>query len=280
MGAARALARAAEWALPRVPPAWQGPVSEVVGTIAYLAAPRGRAAVRANLAMIAPERSLSVRRVFVNQVRQYLEVFHIPRLDRARFDEIVRVEGWEHFLCAQRAGKGVIFGSAHFGPVALVGQILITRGFTLTLPAEKTDSEFMHAVNRARQAQGMVLVPIDSGLALHRVIRDGGVLGILADRAVTGVGERVEFFGRPALLPSAQVALALRTGAALVPAFAWREKGFLHARIEEPLELVSTGDRDADVRAGVRRFAAILERYIKEHPEQWTVFEPVWGRNG
>jgi len=276
MGAARALARAAEWALPRVPPVWQGPISEIVGTIAYLAVPRARAAVRANLAIVAPERSLSARRVFVNQVRQYLEVFQIPRLDRARFDAIVRVEGWENFLCAQRLGKGVIFGSAHLGPVALVGQILITRGYTLTLPAEKTDSEFMHAVNRARQAQGLVLVPIDSALGIHRVIRDSGVLGILADRAVTGVGETVEFFGRPALLPSAQVALALRTGAALVPAFAWREKGLLFAQIEEPLELMSTGDRDADVRTGVRQFAARLERYIKEHPEQWTVFERVW----
>jgi KDO2-lipid IV(A) lauroyltransferase len=280
MGAARALARAAEWALPRVPPGWQGPISEIVGTIAYMAAPRGRKAVRANLAIISPEVSLSARRVFVNQVRQYLEVFQIPRLDRARFDAIVRVEGWDHFLCAERLGKGVIFGSAHLGPVALVGQILMQRGFTLTLPAEKTDSEFMHAVNRARQAQGLVLVPVDSALGIHRVIRDGGVLGILADRAVTGVGERVEFFGRPALLPSAQVALALRTGAALVPAFAWRERGLLIARIEEPLELVSTGDRDADVRAGVRRFAARLESYIREHPEQWTVFEPVWGSNG
>jgi KDO2-lipid IV(A) lauroyltransferase len=280
MGAARAFAAAAERVLPRVPPEWQGPISEIVGTIAYLAAPRQRSAVRANLATIAPERSLSVRRVFVNQVRQYLEVFHIVRLDRARFDAVVRVEGWDHFLCAQRSDKGVIFGSAHFGPVALVGQILMTRGFTLTLPAEKTDSELMRAVNRARQAQGLVLVPIDSALGIHRVIRDGGVLGILADRAVTGVGERVEFFGQPALLPSAHVALALRTGAALVPAFTWREKGLLIAHIEKPLELVSTGDRDADVRAGVRQFAARLEHYIGQHPEQWTVFEPVWDPRG
>jgi len=263
-----------------VPPAWQGPISEVVGTVAYLTAPRQRAAVRANLAIIAPGRSLSARRVFVNQVRQYLEVFQIPRLDRARFDATVRVEGWDRFLCAQRTGKGVIFGSAHLGPVALVGQILMQRGYILTLPAERTDSEFMHAVNRARQAQGLVLVPLDSALAIHRVIRDGGVLGILADRAVTGVGERVEFFGRPALLPSAQVALALRTGAALVPAFAWRENGLLYARIEEPLKIVSTGDRGADVRAGVQRFAAILERYSTERPEQWTVFQPVWESRG
>src|SRR6267143_3974300 len=276
MGAARALASAALAVLPRVPPTWHGPISEVIGTIAYLAVPHARAAVRANLAVSAPERSHSVRRVFVNQVRQYLEVFHIVRLDRARFEAIVRVEGWDRFLCAQRLGKGVIFGSAHFGPVALVGQILMARGYTLTLPAEKTDSELMRAVNRARQAQGLVLVPMDSALSIHRVIRDGGALGILADRAVTGIGERVEFFGRPALLPSAHVALALRTGAALLPAFAWREKGFLMARIEEPLELMSTGDRDADVRAGVSQFAAQLERYVKEYPEQWSVFEPVW----
>jgi phosphatidylinositol dimannoside acyltransferase len=280
MGAGRALANAVEWVLPRVPPAWQGPISEAVGTIAYLAAPRARAAVRANLRAIAPERSLSTRRVFVNQVRQYLEVFQIPRLDRARFDSIVRVDGWDRFLCAERLGKGVIFGSAHLGPIALVGQVLIGRGYTLTLPAEKTDSELMRAVNRARQAQGLRLVPMDSALSLHRVIREGGVLGILADRAVTGVGERVEFFGRTALLPSAHVALALRTGAALVPAFTWRENGLLCARVEEPLELVSTGDRAADVRTGVRQFAALLERYIKEHPEQWTVFEPVWGGDG
>jgi phosphatidylinositol dimannoside acyltransferase len=280
MGAGRALASAAEWVLPRVPPTWQGPISEVVGTIAYLVAPRARAAVRANLSVIAPERSLSARRVFVNQVRQYLEVFHIPRIDRARFDAIVRVEGWDHFLCAQQAGKGVIFGSAHLGPVALVGQLLMARGYTLTLPAEQTNSELMRAVNRARQAQGLRLVPMDSALGIHRVIRDGGPLGILADRAVTGVGERVQLFGRATLLPSAHVALALRTGAALLPAFAWRDKGLLVARIEEPLKLVSTGDRDADVRAGVQQFAALLERYIREHPEQWTVFEPLWSSHG
>src|SRR5437667_983308 len=277
MGPARALARAAEWALPRVPPVWEGPISEIVRTIAYLAVPRARAAVRAHLAVISPERPLSARRVFVNQVRQYLEVFQIPRLDRARFDAVVRVEGWDNFLCAQRLGKGVIFGSAHLGPIALVGQVLITRGFTLTLPAEKTDSEFMRAVNRARQAQGLVLVPMDSAIGIHRVIRDGGVLGILADRAVTGVGERVEFFGRTALLPSAHVALALRTGAALLPAFASRENEFLVARLQEPVVLASPAARASDVRAGVRQFAARLERYVKEHPEQWSVFEPVWG---
>ena len=276
MGAARAFAQAAEWLLPRIPPSLQVPLSEIVGTAAFLFAPRQRAAVRANLEILAQGRPLRARRVFVNQVRQYLEVFQIPHLDRARFDRIVRVDGWENFECALANGKGVIFASAHLGPVALVGQVLMTRGHTLTLPAEPTTSELMQAVNRARQAQGLRLVPVDSAFGIHRVMRRGGVLGFLADRAVTGVGERVRFFGRDALLPSAHVAIALRTGAALVPAFTWREGGRLFAQIEKPLELASTGDREANVHAGVQQFAEILERYVAEYPEQWTVFEPVW----
>src|SRR5206468_6614961 len=67
----------------------------------------------------------------------------------------------------------------------------------------------------------------DLAFGIHRVLRRGGVLGFLADRAITGVGERVEFFGRQTLLPSAHVALAHRTGAALVPAFTWRQNGML-----------------------------------------------------
>lgn len=271
-----ALAVALERILPRIPMRWHAPVAEVVGTIAYASASRARSAVRANLAVVAPSGRASTRRVFVNQVRQYLEVFRIPRIDRDRFAATVRIEGWENFECARERGKGVVFASAHLGPVALVGQIVTTRGFEITLPVEPATSDLMRAVNRARSAQGLKLVPITSAFGFHRVLRRGGILAVLGDRAVTGVGERVDFFGRPTLLPSAHVALALHTGAALVPAFTWREGRTLVAHIEKPLELPQTGDRAADVREGVRRFAERFEGYVSRFPEQWTVFEPVW----
>jgi KDO2-lipid IV(A) lauroyltransferase len=276
MSAARALADAAERVLPHVAPSWHTPIAEAVGTIAFLAAPRARAAVRANLAVVAPDRGDLARRVFVNQVRGYLEVFQIPALDAERLIATVRVDGWERFMRAHDQGKGVIFASAHLGPVALVGQILMARGFELTLPVEPAQSELMRAVNRARAARGLHLVSLDAPLGIHRALRRGGVLGFLADRAVSGVGHRVPFCGRETLMPSAHVALALRTGAALVPAFAWREGAQLHAYVEDPLDLPDTGDRESDVREGVRRFAAVLERYVRRYPDQWTVFDQVW----
>ena len=168
--------------------------------------------------------------------------------------------------------------SAHFGPVQLCGQILLARGYEVTLPVETETTAFARALNRARASMGLRLVQTDSALGIGRVLRRGGVLGLLVDRAVTGTGECVPFFGREALLPSAHVALALRTGAPLIPAFAHRDSGRLRAVIEPPLELERSGDHAADVRRGVRQFASVMERHIRIAPEQWSVFETIWER--
>jgi KDO2-lipid IV(A) lauroyltransferase len=273
-----ALARAAERVLPLIPTVLIGPFAEIVGTLAYLAAPGARRAVRANLAVVAPERNSPglARRIFVEQARNYVEIFSIPHTRPDKLLAALRTDGWEHVSRAYDQGKGVILASAHLGPVSYVGQMVLAHGLPVALPVEVTTSEFQRSVNRARGGAGLQLIRTDSALGIYRFLREGKVLGILADRAVTGVGERVEFFGREALLPSAAVVLSLRTGAPLVPSFAGRSDGQLTATFEPPLDIPNTGDRAADVREGVQRFARVLERHVRRHPEQWTVFEDFW----
>lgn len=273
-----ALSRAAERALPLMPKGVIGPFAEVVGTLAFLAAPDARRAVRGNLHVVAPGRSGNgaVRRVFVEQARNYVEIFSIPRTDPKKLLAELRTDGWEHVSRAYEQGKGVILASAHLGPVSFVGQMVLAHGYPVALPVEVETSEFQRSVNRARGGAGLQLIRTDSALGIFRFLREGKVLGILADRAVTGVGERVEFFGREALLPSAAVVLSMRTGAPLVPSFAGRSDGVLTASFEAPLEIPNTGDRAADVREGVQRFARVLERRVRSAPEQWTVFEDFW----
>ena len=273
-----ALSRAAERTLPLMPDALAGPFAEVVGTLAYLAAPGARRAVHANLSVVSPERNTEgvVRRVFVEQTRNYVEIFSIPRIDPKKLLARIRADGWEHVARAYEQGKGVILASAHLGPVSFVGQMVLAHGYPVALPVEVETSEFQRSVNRARGGAGLQLIRTDSALGIFRFLREGKVLGILADRAVTGVGERVEFFGREALLPSAAVVLSMRTGAPLIPAFAGRSDGVLTASFEPPLVIPNTGNRDADVREGVQRFARVLEHYVRRTPEQWTVFEDFW----
>ncbi len=278
---AGAAARLAEVALPHLPSALELPVAMVAGSVAYRASANARDAVRENLSFVAPERrdrEHLVRQVFIEQVRHYIEIFRLARLDHEKVRRTVVTEGWERFVAAAARGHGVILASAHVGPVSVCGQIITANGYEITLPIERESGELARAINRARTRMGLRFVETDSALGIARILKRGGVLGVLADRAVTGVGERVPFFGRPALLPSAHVALALRTGAALMPAFAHRDGTVLRAVFEPDLELGRTGDRDADVREGMRQWAAVLERHIRQAPEQWSVFEPVWRR--
>lgn len=272
-----ALSRAVERTVPALPGALDGPISEVAGTLAYLAAPRARAAVRSNLEVVAGRPSLA-RRVFVAQARHYLETFRILRLTPEKLLAMVDIEGWAHLAQAHARGKGVVLASAHLGPVVLCGQILTARGLDVSVLVETKAGDLGRLVDRARSAMGIKTIDTRSAMGIARALVRGGVVGVLGDRAITGVGERVTFFGREALLPSGHVALALRTGAALVPGFASREGGRLVARIEPELVLRRTGDRDADVRDGMTRWAAALEAAIARAPDQWSVFEPVWSR--
>jgi KDO2-lipid IV(A) lauroyltransferase len=272
------LVHAAERVLPQIPSVLVVPLAELLGSAAYAAGSRARGAVRANLSVIAPNRANSAltRRVFIEQSRNYLEVFRLPRMDAATLRATVEKRGWEHFIDAHALGRGVIVVSAHLGPISVVGQILVAHGYDTVLPIEAEHSETQRAVNRARSAMGLQLVPTQTPLAVIRALREGKVFGLLADRAITGVGERVPFFGHEALIPSAHVALGLRTGVPVIPAFSLRVDRALVASFEPPLELRSTGDRAADVRAGVAQWAGVLESYIGRFPDQWTVFERVW----
>jgi lauroyl/myristoyl acyltransferase len=277
---AAALSRAAERAVPMVPGALDGPLSEIVGTAAFIAAAKERAGVRANLKEIARATGTrgDVRRVFVWQVRNYIETFRLLRLDREQLLSLVEVDGWSNLLTASARGNGVVLASAHLGPVVLCGQILAARGLDVSVMVEPKSSEIGRAIDRARSSLGMRTIETTAPHRIVRTLRQGGIIGILADRAITGVGERVLLFGREALLPSAHIALALRTGAAVVPAFALREGHRLRAFALPELELARTGDHQADLRVGMLRWAAALEIWIARAPEQWSVFEPVWSR--
>ena len=279
-----AMARLAERTLPHVPVALQYPIAAAVGAVAYRISTEARANVRENLSIIAPERAEGsdrerlVRATFVEQARHYIELFRIARWDHATVRRMVVVTGWEHVVAAYARGNGVVFASAHLGPISVCGQIFVANGYNVTLPVERETGELSRVINRLRRRMGLTLVYTGSALGIHRVLKNGGALGLLADRAVTGVGERVPFFGREALLPSAHVALALRTGASLVPGFAHRAGGVMRATFEPELVLRRTGDHAADVRDGVRRWAELLEVHVRETPEQWSVFEAFWRR--
>jgi lauroyl/myristoyl acyltransferase len=219
------------------------------------------------------------REIFRNQARNYYDLFRVASLSNEQIERLVTVHGLEHIDEALAAGKGVIAVTAHFGNLDVVAQAFALRKYPITVVAEHLKPERLYQyVVSLRASKGIKIIPIDSFLRpIFRALRNNELVGLAADRNLTGTGTLTDLFGAPALLPDGHVQLALRTGAKLGMFFSLRRPDNTYEAFVEPaLELENTGDLERDTRAGMARLVAVLEKYIGQHPEQWVMFQPVW----
>ncbi len=225
-------------------------------------------------------RRQKVRSVFKNMAKNYFDLTQLSQLRLENLEENVSIEGWHHLTKAVADGNGVIIASAHLGNFEVAAQVLALRGIKMTIFVEAFDSTpFLRNIAKLRQGNGASILPVSTG-ALKKglqILRNGGTIGIVCDRDIQGNGLKVSFFGEETSVPSGAVSLALRTRAAIVPIFSVRKSSNRFAiYIEPPLRLVANGNRSQSVRANLERLVAIMERYIRQYPEQWMVLEPVW----
>ena len=107
---------------------------------------------------------------------------------------------------------------------------------------------------------------------LLSAMKKGEVVGMLIDTNMTPPqGIFVNFFGIPACTASGMARIALRTDAAVVPTFTiWDEAlGKYRLRLDPALELIRTGNLEADIAANTQMFTKVIEDYVRKYPEQW-----------
>lgn len=220
-----------------------------------------------------------VRNACVNIMKGHYDLFRLSRLSMEEIRGMTQIEGREHMDWALRQGKGIVLITAHLGNVDILGQLPVVYDVPFLAPVQHIQPErlFQYTL-RLRTSHGLRMIPSDGPLMeLFRALKRGEIVGLPCDRGLGDNTREVEFFGAKALLPDGPVRLALRTGATMVPAFGLRlpDDTFL-ARIEPPLKLQQTGNREADIAAAMELVVEILERTISNHPDQWLVAAPVW----
>jgi KDO2-lipid IV(A) lauroyltransferase len=259
------------------------PITRLAGLAWYLASPGARAAVRANLRhVLRHDPSLRlVRRVFDYGALNYWDIFALPYLSRDQIVALVDIDGLDHLDRALAAGHGAILAGAHLGSVSLVGQILPARGYRITALLEPIEPpELFDLITARRQTFGARLLPAGPSAVreLLAALRRNEVVGLITDRDITGTGLPLEFFGARTTFPEGAAAIALRSGAPILPAVGVvQADGRFRAIIEPPLPVEpASGDRQHDVRQLTQAVARRLEYHIADHPEQWTVFQKRW----
>jgi KDO2-lipid IV(A) lauroyltransferase len=182
---------------------------------------------------------------------------------------------------ARAEGKGVLIVTCHFGAWDIAGLITATRA-PLHVVAERFDDPRIDAMVEAqRNAMGMQVLWLEkSPRQILRVLQQCGMVAILVDRPLQeGEGVPVEFFGRRCDVPGGVAQLALLSGAAIFPGFAYYDKKFsstYYTKVLPHFFATRTGDREADVIATTQRIYDALEMVIRPRPAQWAMFRPFW----
>ena len=221
-----------------------------------------------------------VKGMFVNNVRNYLDLFTLKSLSSEKILRNMYVEGDEHLSVALAQGKGVIIIGAHQGPFDYLVQYLGIKGYDVTIPVEHLeDQRMLNLMLDLRRSHGIQYLPLTGSAPMRTILqklRDNKVVSIVADRAIEGISVEADFFGAPARLPIGPIKLAQRTGAALVVANCYRTPQGLAKGQLVPLSLELTDEQRTNTDCIMRAFIKKIEGFIRKHPEQWVAFTPIW----
>lgn len=265
-----------------------GPLVRASGTLLGLAfytvdGAHRRIAAR-NLAAAFPrrparERRAIVRRVFTHFGRLLVELLTFSTLSDEAMMARVEFDGEEHARLAYAQRKGVLFVTGHFGFWELHALVHALRIEPIGVLARALDNPHLHRLlEDIRQRTGNSVIYRQGTIRrVMRMLQAGHGVAVLIDQHIqTRDAVYVDFFDRPAATTSAVAALALRTGAPVVPVFALPLGGGRYRMIyEHPVEPPAADSEDA-IREFTQRCTDVLEMYVRRHPDLWLWMHRRW----
>ena len=264
-----------------------------IGAASYLGWPSKRQVTRLNMAQVTgrPAQDPYVQRLALTSWRNYgryaSDFISFPHLN---IDQVVRnmrdlsegQDGWQgHVRTALQAGQGAILTSAHFGNWDMAGAIL-AREIPVSAVAETfSDKQLNQLLQDQRKEKGIGIIPMEGSVRrILRILKQNELAAIIVDRPVTeDQGIEVMFFGRKTYVPSGPAALALKSGAAIVPGFAWYgHHNTYYTRMFPPIfPQESKGEERAkEISRLTQRMYDAIEVMIREWPTQWYMFRQFW----
>jgi KDO2-lipid IV(A) lauroyltransferase len=191
--------------------------------------------------------------------------------------------GLEHLAAARAQGRGTIVVTAHLGHWEMGGTVLAMRGFPMTVVTLDEPSSALTRWRDAHRRQlGIKTIAVgpERGFAfleMREALQRNEAVAMLVDRPYAGSGQPVDFFGARAAFSTAPALLAHHTGAAVLPAFVLFNARRRYVSLAEPIVPMATAPHvRAVLEENTQRIARIFEAIVRQHPEQWFNYVPIW----
>jgi lauroyl/myristoyl acyltransferase len=221
-----------------------------------------------------------VRAVFRNSARGVLEVLHYQYrpaklLRKVEVDEALK----GYIQLTQDKKERVVFSCPHTGNFDLAGRALGLMGLRAFILAEPTPRADYKYLNRVRRRTGLTIATIsmESLRAAAQFLEDGGSVLTGVDWPVAEKRYRPRFCGRPSLLPTAHIRLAVKVGATVVVVACHRRPdGKYFIASSEPIPMRAGSSMMDTILSNTETVLDVVEPHIRYDPEQWLMFRPVW----
>jgi KDO2-lipid IV(A) lauroyltransferase len=207
-----------------------------------------------------------------------------PILDRI-INEPGRVEvvGAERLKAIADGGGPVVFISGHFSSFEIMPAVIIHSGVTCQITYRATNNPHVdERIRASRFRYGVRLFApkgTDGARELIRALSRGESVALMNDQKFNG-GVAASLFGVTAHTAPGPSSLALRFDAPLQPMSVQRvDKARFRVVVHPPIKLEDTGDRAADIEAGVRRVNAFIEERVRERPAEWFWVHRRWPKD-
>jgi len=266
------------------PPSWDATIAATLDWLLGTLIPDLRHRINHNLFLVYGQtHTLEQRAAIGSRVRRNLAatLIEFMRLSDCGPDDLLRrtrTYGQIHLRRALEAGRGVLLVTGHYGSYELAGAYCAAHGLPITVLARARDDELTEQfVTRTRTHHHVRVIHKTAWREAVRILREGGLVGVLADQAVNTGGVMAEFMGQPAATAVGPILMAQQTGAAVLPCFVTRDaNGRLTVEIHAPLPLPETGDDEADLRAAVQSLNDVFSAQIRHKPEEWQWLHRRW----
>ncbi|MDZ4373337.1 MAG: lysophospholipid acyltransferase family protein [Phenylobacterium sp.] len=193
----------------------------------------------------------------------------------------VEIEGAERLAEIAAGGGPVVFVSGHFSSFEVMPAMIIKAGVRCQITYRAMNNPYVdERVRRNRFRYGVRLFApkgLDGARELMRGLERGESVALMNDQKFNG-GIAAPLFGVMAHTAPGPSTFALRFGVPLQPMSVQRTGPGARFKVvvHPPIHLEDTGDRAADVAAGVRRINAFVEDHVRARPTEWFWVHKRW----
>ena len=220
---------------------------------------------------------LSLRNMAFNCV----EMMRAPRIDKAWIDKYMpdfqaKIPIVSSLL---KRNRGLIFAVPHTGNWDLAGWACSRYGISMFSVAGKQKNPYVNAWMNRQRENGIKMLERGGGMLMKiiRMLRGGRAFAILPDVRMPTPDLPLPFLGKTANLGRGMAMFALSANVAILPAVftrkGWARHEFVHF---DPIVPDLANDREDEVRRLTAAVISIVDKAIRENPEQWFWYNKRW----